>query len=81
MCDEACNRLEEMEKCSARLFTDIYRKRERKYAKLLYEEYLTMERSYEYADMLTTVPSEVTTKDIKVATKSPLMKGLHRLFP
>lgn len=47
MCINACNRLQSMNKCTARLFTDIFRTRERKYAtKFLYEEYNVMERKH-----------------------------------
>lgn len=82
MCDEACDRLQVMEKCSARLFTDIFRKRERKYAsKLLYEEYHTMERVHETAMVTTsTVASEMTTKEIKVPSMSPLITKIQGLF-
>lgn len=73
-----------MKKCLARLFTDIFRKREKKFAsKLLYDEYHTMERNH---DTTTTASTTKGTKDDEAGSSgqaaNPLMNKLQKaLFP
>lgn len=79
MCINACNRLQSMNKCIARLFTDIFRKGERNFAiKSLYEEYNLMERKHTSTEKFTKVsnspevskPSSLEQKSADVSTSS-----------